>query len=143
MDEFRNAITPVLTVRRAAEAVVFYAAAFGAREIVRNTQPDGKIVAELAVGDAHFRIADESPEWNNFSPQSLNGTSVRINLFVQDPDEFVRRAIANGAFEVSPVADQSYGLRQGRLVDPFGHHWLIGRPLAGDAGEWAGFTNPR
>jgi PhnB protein len=111
MDEFRNAITPVLTVRRAAEAVVFYEAAFGAREIVRDTQPDGKVVAEMAVGDAHFRIADESPEWNNLSPQSLNGTSVRINLFVQDPDGVARRAIANGASEVSPVADQSIGLR--------------------------------
>jgi len=72
-----------------------------------------------------------------FSPQALNGTTVRISLLVADPDGFAARAIANGAWQVTPIADQSYGLRQGRLADPFGHHWLIGRALAGTAGDWA------
>jgi PhnB protein len=66
-----------------------------------------------------------------------NGTSVRLNLLVADPDAFAGRAIANGATEIAPIADQPYGLRQGRLADPFGHHWLIGRPLAGESGDWA------
>jgi uncharacterized glyoxalase superfamily protein PhnB len=70
-------------------------------------------------------------------PQTLNGTSVRLNLLVADPDAFAERAIANGATEIATIADQSYGLRQGRLADPFGHHWLIGRPLAGESGDWA------
>jgi PhnB protein len=91
----------------------------------------------MAVGDARFRVADETPELSNLSPQALNGTSVRLNLLVADPDALAERAIANGAIEIAPIADQSYGLRQGRLADPFGHHWLIGRPLEGEAGDWA------
>jgi PhnB protein len=130
-------ITPVLTVRHAAAALVFYERAFGAAEVHRNTYPDGRIVVELAVGGARFRIADEAPEASNLSPETLGGTPVRLNLLVADPDELARRAIAHGATEVAPVADQSYGLRQGRLADPFGHHWLIGRPLEGEAGDWA------
>jgi len=82
-------------------------------------------------------VADEAPETGNLSPEALGGTSVRLNLLVADPDGVAAVAIANGAIEVAPVADQSYGLRQGRLADPFGHHWLIGRPVAGTAGDWA------
>ena len=137
MSAFRNAITPVLTVRRAAEAVTFYERAFAAEEIYRNSYPDGRIVAEMAVGDARFRVADEASEAPDLSPQALNGTSVRLNLLVADPDALAERAIANGAIEIAPITDQSYGLRQGRLADPFGHHWLIGRPLEGEAGDWA------
>jgi PhnB protein len=137
VEEFRSTITPVLTVRHAAQAVAFYERAFGAEEIYRNTYPDGRIVAEMAVGQARFRVADEAPEAANLSPQTLNGTTVRINLLVADPDGLAARAVANGASQVAAIADQSYGLRQGRLADPFGHHWLIGRPLPGPAGDWA------
>ena len=137
METFHTTITPVLTVRHAVRAVAFYQEAFSAREIYRNTYPDGRIVAEMAVDGARFRLADEAPEASNLSPQALDGTTVRLNLLVADPDGFFERAIAIGAIEVAPVADQSYGLRQGRLADPFGHHWLIGRPLAGETGDWA------
>jgi PhnB protein len=135
MDSFRSSVTPVLTVRNAVQAVEFYQRALGAEEVYRNTYADGRIVAEMAVDGARFRVADEMPEADNLSPQTLGGTSVRLNLLVADPDELAERAIINGAKEISPVADQNYGLRQGRLVDPYGHHWLIGRPLAGP-GDW-------
>ncbi len=115
----------------------FYVQAFAAREIYRNASPDGRIVVELAIGEARFRVADEAPEAANLSPQTLGGTSVRINLLVADPDALAERAIASGALEIAPITDQSYGLRQGRLADPFGHHWLIGRPLADERGDWA------
>jgi PhnB protein len=137
METLRSTITPVLTIRHATQAVAFYQRAFGAEEIYRNTYPDGRVVAELAIDGARFRVADEAPKASNFSPQALNGTTVRINLLVPDPDRLAKRAIANGAIEIAPIADQSYGLRQGRLADPFGHHWLIGRPLAGATGDWA------
>jgi PhnB protein len=136
MAGFRNSITPVLTAVDGDAAVTFYKKAFGAKEIVRNTYPDGRLVAEMAVGDARFRVADETPESGNLSPQPLNGTTVRINLLIADPDGFVSEAAETGAAESAPVADQAYGLRQGRIADPFGHHWLIGRPLAGEAGGW-------
>jgi PhnB protein len=133
----RTSITPVLTVRGATAAVMFYMRAFGAVEVYRNTYPDGRIVAELAIGEARLRVADEAPEADNLSPQTLGGTSVRINLLVADPDAVAARAVAAGAIQVAPVVEQSYGLRQGRLADPFGHHWLIGTPVPGAAGAWA------
>jgi PhnB protein len=130
-------ITPVLTVRDAVSAVRFYERAFGAREIHRNTYPNGRIVVEMAIAEARFRIADEAPEAGNLSPETLDGTSVRINLFVPDPDAVAAQAVRAGAIEVSPVEDHDYGLRQGRFADPFGHHWLIGQPRPGSAGDWA------
>jgi PhnB protein len=137
MERFPTTITPVLTVRQAAQAVTFYQRAFGAEELHRNTYPDGRIVAELAVDGARFRVADEAPEVANLSPQALDGTTVRLNLLTVDPDRLFERAVANGAIATSPVEDQSYGLRQGRLADPYGHHWLIGRPLDDPSGDWA------
>jgi PhnB protein len=137
MEPFRATITPVLTVSNAADAVDFYARAFGATEVSRSTGPEGKIVAEMSIEGARFRVADEAVQAANLSPETLGGTPVRINLLVADPDAVAEQAVAAGATEVAKVADQPYGLRQGRFADPFGHHWLIGRPLAGSAGDWA------
>jgi PhnB protein len=90
----------------------------------------------MAIDGARFRVADEAPDSSNLSPKTLGGTSVRINLFVADPDAFAACAVANGAIQIAPIADQLYGLRQGRFADPYGHHWLIGRALPG-IGDWA------
>jgi PhnB protein len=91
----------------------------------------------MAILEARFRVADEAPEAATPSPEALGGTTVRINLLVPDPDVVSERAVAAGAVQIAPVADQPYGLRQGRLADPFGHHWLIGTPLPGPEGDWA------
>lgn len=119
----------MLSVRRGASAVEFYKKAFGARELFRLDNEAGEVVAQLAVGDAEFWVADESPENNNFSPESLGGATVRMVMVVDDPDAVFKRALDAGATQVWPVADQEYGWRVGRLVDPFGHHWEIGKPL--------------
>lgn len=136
-----TAIIPVLTVRNASKAVSFYTEAFGASEIYRNTYPNGSVVAEMAIGNARFRVADESPQAGNLGPDSLGGTSVRLNLLIDDPDTVTARAVDCGCAELYPMADQPYGLRQGRYADPFGHHWLIGCPTPGAAGDWARPTN--
>jgi PhnB protein len=125
-------ITPVLTVRSTAAATEFYKAAFGAVEIARVEGSDGQLVVDLAIGRARFRVVDEAPAAFNLSPETLGGTSVRLNLLVEDPDVAAAQAVAAGAVEVFPIADQPYGLRQGRFADPFGHHWLIGKPLPVD-----------
>jgi PhnB protein len=122
-------ITPMLTVVDAVGAIDFYHRAFGALEISRLTTPGGQIVAELMIHGARFGIVDENPAGFNLSPRSLGGTSVRVSLIVDDPDAVTRQAIDAGAIEVFPLADQPYGMRQGRVEDPYGHHWLIGRPL--------------
>lgn len=122
-------LSPMLSVRNGADAVEFYKAAFGARELFKIADPAGAVVAQLAVGESEFWLADESPEHLNFSPESLGGATTRMVLVVNDPDGAFEKAVAAGASAVWPVADQAYGWRVGRVVDPFGHHWEIGKPL--------------
>lgn len=124
----KTAIAPMLSVRNGKRAIEFYKAALGAGELFRIESESGEVVARLSVGAAEFWLADESPEHFNFSPESLGGGSVRINMIVEDPDAAFKRAVAAGATVVWPVNNQ-YGWRVGRIVDPFGHHWEIGKPL--------------
>ena len=86
------------------------------------------MVAQLAIGDATFWVADESPRHGNFSPETLGGGSVRMLLMVADPDAAMERAVAAGATVVYPV-EQAHGWRLGRIADPYGHHWEVGRPV--------------
>jgi len=122
-------VAPMLSVRNGARAVEFYKAAFGATELFRIESPDGAVVCRLSVEGAEFWVSDESPENANYSPESLGGGTVRMILTVPDPDAMFARAIAAGARSVVPVKED-YGWRLGRVVDPFGHHWEIGHPLA-------------
>jgi PhnB protein len=124
----KTSIAPMLSVRNGKKAIEFYKAAFGAGELFRVESESGEVVARLSVEDAEFWLADESPEHFNFSPESLGGGSVRIVMIAEDPDAVFARAIAAGATVVWPVGNQ-YGWRIGRIVDPFGHHWEIGKPL--------------
>jgi len=119
----------MLTVRNGAEAVEFYKKAFGATEVSRAKTPTGQIVAEMAIEGEAFFVVDENPPAFNLSPKALGGTTVRISLIVDEPDRATQRALDAGATVVFPIADQPYGLRQGRVQDPYGHHWLIGKPL--------------
>jgi len=127
--EAATSITPLLSVRRGTEAVAFYQAAFNAEEHSRFTDDEGHIVAQMSVGRAAFIVADEAPDYDQFSPDALGGTTVRIELAVPDPDTAFQQAVKAGGREVFPVEDQSWGMRQGRLVDPYGHHWLVSREL--------------
>jgi PhnB protein len=122
-----------LSVRDGRAAVAFYQLAFGAVEQYRvgGTDEDEAVVSQLSVGDSWFWVADESPEHANFSPESLGGGSVRMLLITADPEALAQRAVAAGARLVRPVA-REHGWLLGRIEDPFGHHWEIGRPL----GAW-------
>jgi PhnB protein len=126
-------LAPQLSVRRGREAVEFYKQAFDAREVHRvgGTDDNEAVVSQLAVGDSMFWVADESPEHENFSPDTLGGGTVRMALVVPDPEAAMRRAIEAGAIEVVPL-EEAHGWRLGRIVDPYGHHWEIGTPL----GPW-------
>jgi len=118
----------MLSVRRGATAIEFYRAAFGADVLYRVDAPDGAVVARLSVDGAEFWVADESPEHQNFSPETLAGGTVRMVMIVDDPDIAVANAVAAGATLVWPVGNR-HGWRIGRVLDPFGHHWEIGKPL--------------
>jgi PhnB protein len=122
-------IQPELSVRRGRAAVEFYKAAFGAVEIYRvgGTDEHEAVFSQLAVGEASFWVSDESPPHGNFSPESLGGGTVRMLLIVDDPHAVVERAVRAGATVISPVGEE-HGWRLGRIQDPFGHHWEIGKP---------------
>ena len=122
-------LTPMLTVRDGRAAVDFYTRAFDAKEISRQTTPTGQLIVELAIGDEHFFAVEENRPAFNVSPESLGGTSVRMSLIVEDPDALWHRALAAGGRVIFPLGDQPYGMRQGRIADPAGHHWLIGKHL--------------
>jgi PhnB protein len=120
-------IQPELWVDAPSEAVTFYQAAFGAT--VLHCVGDGDdIVAQLAVGDAAFWVAPVAAAMGRLSPRALDGATGRTLLVVDDPDAVFRRALAAGATATSPVGTE-HGWRVGRLVDPYGHEWEIGRPL--------------
>lgn len=127
-DHSTTTLAAMLSVRHGAKAINFYKAAFGATELFRIDSEDGAVVARLAVGTSEFWVADESPEHQNFSPETLRGGTARMVMTVADPDDAFDRAVTAGATVVWPVSEQ-YGWRLGRIVDPFGHHWEIGRPL--------------
>lgn len=121
-----TSIQPQLWVDRGASAVAFYESAFGAT--VLHKVGDGEdIVAQLAVAEAVFWVATPGSIPGRFSPRSIGGATGRTLLVVDDPDTMMGRALAAGATEESPVSDD-HGWRLGRLVDPFGHAWEIGRP---------------
>ena len=116
---------PFLAVRDVPAAIAFYAEVFGAEV----EQRFGDQVAVLSIGGRRVGLAVEDPTLGTPSPETAGGTTVRISLHVDDPDAVAVRAVAAGGRLAFPVEDQPYGLRQGRVVDPFGHHWLVGRAL--------------
>lgn len=121
-----HSVTPYLIVKDAARAIAFYEQAFGAKELFRMAEPDGRVGhAELQIGDSRVMLADEHPEIQARGPQSSGGSPVTIHLYVEDVDATVARAVAAGAQLTRPVADQFYGDRNGGLTDPFGHTWWV------------------
>lgn len=121
-----HSVTPYLCVSDAARAIEFYKEAFGATERMRMEAPGGKIGhAEIQVGDSIIALADEYPEMNFRSPQTLGGPSSQFMIYVEDVDARFEQAVAAGAKVVKPVKDEFYGDRSGSVEDPFGHRWYI------------------
>jgi len=123
-----TSIAPWLSVRNGSKAVEFYKSAFGAIETYRLEIPDGGLVVKLSVDGAEFWVSGESEDKTNLNPETLGGDSVRMILTVTDPDAVFDKALKAGALEIFAVGED-HGWRLGRLIDPFGLHWEIGRPL--------------
>lgn len=121
-------IQPWLSVRNSKKALAFYKLAFGAIETYRLDTSDETVVAKLSINGAEFWLSDESPDFGNFSPESLNGSTTRMILIVTEPEVVFEKALAAGATQIFPVGE-GHGWKLGRIVDPFGHHWEIGHPL--------------
>jgi len=129
-----HSVTPFLCVNDAARAIEFYRKVFGATELERMAEADGKVShAVLKIGNSIVRLSDDSSKhaaewvakgWSR-SPQSLGGTPVHFYVYGDDSDAVFKRAIAAGAKEMEPMADKEWGDRLGSLTDPFGHIWMI------------------
>ena len=118
--------TPYLIVNGAANAIEFYQRAFGATEMLRMADPQGRIGhAEIRIGDSVIMLADEHPTMGYRSPRALGGSSVSILLYLEEVDAVFERATKAGAKVLRPVANQFYGDRSGTVEDPFGHSWTI------------------
>ncbi len=117
--------TPYLIVKGAAKAIEFYKKAFGATELMR--MGDDKTIhhAEIKIGTSPIMLADECPEMQAVSPETLGGSPITIMLYVEDVDAVFKKAVEAGATVQRPLADQFYGDRTGGVQDPFGHKWYI------------------
>jgi PhnB protein len=119
-------VTPSMVIEGAAEAIEFYAKAFGAKEIDRASTPDGKIMhATIQIGNSRLMINDAFPDWQVFGPKKIGGTPVTVHLYVEDADAVFDQAVAAGATVMMPMNDAFWGDRYGHVVDPFGHSWSI------------------
>ena len=124
-DGYRTA-TPYLIIKGASDAIEFYKRAFGATELLRMADPQGRVGhAEIKIGDSVIMLADEHPAMGYRGPRSLGGSSVSILLYLADVDAVFERAVKAGAKAQRPVADQFYGDRVGGIEDPFGYRWFI------------------
>lgn len=122
-----NSLSPYITVQDAKSAIAFYVAAFGAKEVFRLLDPaDGRIGhAEIIIGDVTIMLSDEYPDFGALSPETIGGSPVKFQIYVDDVDAAFSSAIALGASELRPVKDQFFGDRSGMLIDPFGHSWTL------------------
>jgi PhnB protein len=132
-----HTLTAHLVVRDAAKAIDFYQRAFGAKSLGVHKSPDGKVMhAELQIGDSRLMLADEFPGMGNCkSPQTLGGTTTTLNVYVDDVDRLFKQAVAAGATETMPLANQFWGDRYGQVKDPFGHSWALGQHIEDVAPE--------
>jgi PhnB protein len=123
-----NSISPYLVVKGAAKAIEYYKKVFGATEIVRMDQPNGKVGhAELQIGDSRFMLAEENPSMGqgHVSASGIGASPVSLYLYIPDVDRVIERAVDEGAKVLKPVQDQFYGDRTGFIQDPFGHLWGV------------------
>ncbi len=121
---------PQLYIKNGTWDIDFYSKAFGAIELYRLTNDDGSVhVAELLIDGAVFHLHEQTSRSNLLDPETANGTTVIIGLFVPDVDAVMARAIAAGAIETSPATSYEYGYRQGEIKDPFGHRWMIEKKI--------------
>ena len=125
-----QSLTPHIVVRDAAGAAEWYQRALGAEERSRVPVPGGRLMSvELWFGDSAVMVADEFPEMDVVSPQTVGGTSTVLNLYTEDADALWARAVDAGAQVLHPLQDQFWGDRHGQLTDPYGHRWGLAQHL--------------
>lgn len=130
MKENETQFAPHLAIKVLRPAIAFYEQALGAKTVRTFDNSDGSVhVAEMTLDGLTFHLHEESLHNRQLSPETVSSTSVLIGVFVADPDGLYERAVSAGATVSSPMQDYDYGYRQGTIIDPFGHQWLIQKRL--------------
>ncbi len=125
-DILKTAFVPQLTISHGTMDLEFYKNAFGAIETKHIVNDDGSIhVSEMFINGAMFHFHEESADGTTFSPAKYNGVTTTIGLMVADADAVIAQALNEGARLISAAQSYDYGYRQGLIIDPLGHHWLI------------------
>jgi PhnB protein len=120
-------LQPYMMFRECAKAMEFYKAAFGAREVMRMADPDGRVQhAEMQIGDSRIMMADEAPQMEAYSIEHYSGSPVTLMMYVEDCDAVYAKAMTAGGTSLREPADQPYGDRMAGIRDPFGYKWWIG-----------------
>jgi len=128
--ETKPTFVPMLAIGSGVTDISFYTHAFNAVELRRWRNDDGTIhVAELSINGALFHLHEDKPEAGVVNPAANNVTSVTIGLIIDDPDVVVSAAVKAGARVLLPMQNYDYGYRQGKIIDPFGHQWLIEKKI--------------
>jgi PhnB protein len=125
-----HSITPSLAVVGGVAALEFYKKAFGARELQRQTAPNGKLIhGRVKVGDSMVIVSDVFAGSDKVAPSTVETTTVTLHIYTKDVESLWNRAVAAGAKVTMPLEDQYWGERYGHLLDPFGHHWSLSMPI--------------
>jgi len=126
-----HTVTPYLAINGAAQAIEWYKEAFGAKELTRQTTPDGKIIhARVKIGDSIVMMSDIFPGSRHKDPRDLGAASVTLHIYAENVDAVWKRAIDAGAKVDSPLDNMFWGERYGQLTDPFGHSWSLSMQIA-------------
>jgi PhnB protein len=125
-----HSVQPYMMFAGCTEAMAFYAAAFGAREVMAFRSPDGRVQhAEMEIGDSRIMMADEAPQIEAFGTKHYGGSPISLMFYTEDTDAMYAKALAAGAKSVREPADQPYGVRMAGIVDPYGYKWHIGTQI--------------
>jgi len=125
-----HTVTPYLVVNNGSTAIEFYKNAFGAKELLRHSTPDGKVLnAQLRIGDSIVMLSDEFPGSDTRSPASLGASTVTLHVYTKDVNKLWDQAVSAGARIVMPLNNQFWGERYGQLADPFGHRWSLSQQV--------------
>lgn len=121
-----NSVNVYLIVKDGQAAIDFYKKAFGGEGGACLKGPDGSVMhAEVTIGNSTVMLGQENEQWGMVSAETIGNSPVSIMLYVDDCDAVFKQAIEAGCTEVSPVEDQFWGDRHGKVADPFGYQWGI------------------
>ena len=126
MAKWVRAVVPMLVCRDGAAEIEFCKAAFGAVELSRRTAEDGSVThTTLGIGELLIMLHGETSQLASRAPLGDGRSPVVIYLYLEDVDWVIERAVGAGARILTPIADQFWGDRMARIVDPAGHVWNL------------------